>query len=108
MVKVLEIDWGNKNAFWEKSEEERFEYFYNAVMQYLNIISYIEKTNPDIDMDKFTEDTISFSNVIFFLVHLTTTDEEQKASIEKKWIDRLRAKNTEDQSFGLFSEQGVS
>lgn len=105
MFKQLEVDWGNKDSFWEMSEKERYEYFRNASIQFLKIIKTMEK---DASLQGETKKTtLEFSNVLFFLVYLMTTNEEQKEEIEKVWLDRMK-KDMESDIFINYDLEGVA
>jgi len=108
MFKQLEVDWGNKDSFWKKTEEERYEYFRNASVQFLKIINIrkkIEKGGMLSEDD--TKVALDFSNVIFFLVYLMTTDEEQNKEIEKVWLERIK-KDLESDIFINYDLEGVA
>jgi len=105
MFKQLEVDWGNKDSFWEKSEEERYQYFRNASIQFLKVIKKMEK---DSELSKESaETTLEFSNVLFFLVYLMTTKEEQESEIEKIWLERMR-KDLESDIFINYDLEGIA
>jgi hypothetical protein len=108
MFKQLEVDWGNKSKFWDKSEEERYEYFRNASIEFLKVIKKMEEGS---DLKDFSSEAMTqLSNVLFFLVFLMTTDEEQGLEIEKVWLGRMK-KDLEGVSSDIFinyNQEGVA
>ena len=53
------------------------------------------------------ETTLEFSNVLFFLVYLMTTKEEQESEIEKIWLERMR-KDLESDIFINYDLEGIA
>ena len=88
MLEELNVDYGNTKDFWNKSEEDRFKYFKNATIHYLAVLKLLEK-HEDFKSEASTM-VLTFANIMFFLIYLMTTDEEQKNQIEIKWLNRMR------------------
>jgi len=90
-AKALDVDWGNRKEFFEKSEKERYKYFSNCMFHYFGLLQEMKRDkNYDFVIEKLFE---IFANVSFFLVFLLTTEQEQKDEIELVWINRFQKEN---------------
>jgi len=87
MVPELNVDWAEPEKFWKKSEEERFQYFKNTSLQYFTLLDELKEDPKWTKKANMAKEV--FTNVMFFLVFLMTTKEEQQQGIVDIWIDRF-------------------
>jgi hypothetical protein len=83
----LDVSFGNPKEFWKKTEEERFEYFKNCSMHYFTLLTELEQDEKWKRKARRAKEV--FTNIMFFLVFLMTTKEEQVSDIANVWIARF-------------------
>ena len=105
MIEQQVVDWGNKEEFFKKPENERYQYFKNTIVALMQIINQLE------GLDKFQKSENGMAvvaNLIFFITFLCTTSEEQDNKIEEVWLHRLK-EETESELFNMFTgAEGVA
>lgn len=103
----LDVSWGSPNDFWEKSEAERYKYFKNASIHYFALLSELEDDKKWERKARWAKDI--FTNIMFFLVFLMTTKEEQLNDIAISWIERFKAEIAEKPELFLdYNKQGIA
>jgi len=98
MIENLEVDWAEPEKFWDKSENERYQYFKNCCISYWLLLGDLERDKEW--KGKAADAKVVFSNIMFFLCFLMTTADEQINNIGLKWIERFK-KEIDDNS-GVF------
>tara|TARA_R100000655_G_scaffold43575_1_gene79960 strand:- start:1308 stop:1616 length:309 start_codon:yes stop_codon:yes gene_type:complete len=99
MLKELEVDFYNKDDFWKKNQDERYEYFKNFLIA---MIGLTEITNDEKMIESYNNVHTQLALLIIFL---TTTDDERQEEIELKWLDKFY----KDTRVSFFStHEGVS
>ena len=87
-LKQLDVDFDSSSKFWEKSEDERYEYFKNTCFQYLMFIRTVESISKDSEVKQNA--SMIFGNITMLIIYLMTTDEERKNDIDIKWMNKIQ------------------
>ncbi len=87
MFDELDVSFGNPEEFWKKSERERFKYFKNCSLHYFALLSDLETDDRWKRKARHAKEV--FTNIMFFLVFIMTTKEEQTSDIANTWIERF-------------------
>lgn len=84
----LDVDFDSSEKFWEKSEDERYEYFKNTCFQYLMFVKTVQSISDNTDMKERAAKI--FANVSMLIIYLMTTDKEREDDVDVKWMNRLQ------------------
>jgi len=87
-LRQLDVDYESSAKFWDKSEDERYEYFKNTCFQYLMFIKTVESSSADPDMKENA--SMIFANISMLIIYLMTTDEERENEVDIKWMNKLQ------------------
>jgi len=87
-LKQLDVNFDSSKDFWEKTTDERYQYFKNACFSQILFLKTLQAETRDEQLCSLA--AMQFANICTLLVYLMTTDEERESDIEMKWLNKIQ------------------